>query len=194
MSPHPHLIALIAIAALGLAAPASAQTPSSQSMTPQAPQRLLQDPANPIQDVTRKYGGTLACPTCMPGEYGPLGTEGTIPLIRPGQFDKFVEDEQKRTSPPPPTLIACAPVPLKVGPSKIGVINGSDQTLTFSVKLGAAEQIVKLAPGEIETVSVPVGRAAVAGTSDNRIPAQTLTGGTVYRLKAQNGKWAFVVD
>lgn len=193
MSPHPHLIALMAMAALGLAAPAAAQTSASQSTAPWALQYLLQAPAASIQDVTRKYGGALACPTCMPGAYGPLGTEGAIPQIRPGQFDKFV-DEKKSTRPWAPTLIACAPVPLKVGPGKIGVINGSDQTLTFSVKLGASDQIVKLAPGEIETVTVLIGGTALVGTSDNSIPAQTLTGGTVYRLKAQDGKWAFVSD
>lgn len=196
MSPHPHLFALIGMAALGLAAPANAQTTSSQSATPQALQRLLQAPVDPLRDRTNDlgYGGTLACPTCMPGTYGPLGKEGSEPFIVPRQLDKFTEAEQKSELRPPPTLIACAPVPLKVGPSKIGVINGGDQTLTFAVKLGAIEQIVKLAPGEIETVTLSSGVTAQAGTSDNSIPTQALTAGKVYRLKAQDGKWAFVAD
>jgi hypothetical protein len=130
----------------------------------------------------------------MPGAYGPLGTKETIPQIRPGQFDKFVDHEKKSTRPWDPPLIACAPVHLKVGASKIGVINASDKTHTFAIKLGTTDQIVKLAPGEIETVTLLVGATALAGTSDNSIPTQTLTGGTVYRLQAQDGKWAFVAD
>lgn len=204
MSPHPHLFALIGMAALGLAAPANAQTTSSQSATPQALQRILQDQVNPggaqlapgLGSDPAKSG---ACPTCVTGGLVPL-VSSTIPsrpqnpMYRPGYIDGPITGGGGTSRPATLPASACSDVAIKVGPSKIGVINGGDQTLTFAVKLGAIEQIVKLAPGEIETVTLSSGVTAQAGTSDNSIPTQALTPGKVYRLKAQDGKWAFVAD
>lgn len=195
MTRHQLLIVLMGVAALSCAGTARAQTASSQSVTPQALQRLLQAPVDPLRDRTNDlgYGGTLACPTCMPGGYGP-GTGGSFPQITPGQTGDVLPRPRNVGGLPTFTLATCAPVPLKVGPRKIGLINAGDQTLKFALKLGDTEQVVNLAPGEIETVTLPSGTSALAGTSDDSIPAQTLAAGKVYRLKAQNGKWAFVAD
>lgn len=171
MNRHFLLTVLMGVATLGIAPTAYAQTASSQSLTAPGVPRAV------------------SAPTALSPYFAPGISLGV--LSPPGEAEKFLK--QKCDPHTIPIGLSTAP-PLKVGPNKIGVINAGAKTLTFAVKLGETYQIVKLAPDEIETVTLLVGATALAGTSDNSIPTQTLTGGTVYRLKAQDGKWAFVAD
>ena len=80
-----------------------------------------------------------------------------------------------------------------VAKDSLGFYNNSDQALGFKLQMGASARIITLQAREILTIKIsePAGeiRGTIGtGTSDS---SSILSGGEIYVLRADSGRWVF---
>lgn len=80
-----------------------------------------------------------------------------------------------------------------IGAQRVGVINGTDVAVTFSVDQGGTKTVHALAGREIVTLELPPGSSLKASISTREhFETADLVGGTLYELKGNDqNRWIF---